>query len=444
MTGTVRRLTPGNLLAALAIIACVGLVLYRGSPSAQDGDALPQEEAGATVLLELQSKLLAGVAQIDRQRAANELAHLTGFKGSPAGRRAMAATHAYLLPPDSRTKALDLLPPPGNRDALDDLAAEAIAAPARLSAEDRSTLRDQMKWFGLLLLASSDSQAAQEVSAACMRAVTLAGLASVAISLAFSTGLVLLCVAAFRRFRGTLPFAFQPAPERSNFYFQGFAIYLAGMILLSSLERIWGASPSANLAGSAVTIAVSLILGLSYPLLRKVPLADWRADLGLHRGKGVLRETAAGIAAYLALLPLLACGLALTLFLQKITASASGEEPGPISHPIYGMMPGAGPLNLALLFFVAAVLAPCVEEVMFRGAFYGALRSFAGRTLSLLLMSFVFASLHPQGVFAIPSLMAIAVSFGLMREWRSSLVAGAVTHGLHNGTLLLGTLLLLA
>jgi len=54
----------------------------------------------------------------------------------------------------------------------------------------------------------------------------------------------------------------------------------------------------------------------------------------------------------------------------------------------------------------------------------------------MLAMAFCFAAVHPQGLLAIPALMGLAIAFGSMREWRGSLVAGMVTHGLHNGVLL--------
>ena len=55
----------------------------------------------------------------------------------------------------------------------------------------------------------------------------------------------------------------------------------------------------------------------------------------------------------------------------------------------------------------------------------------------LSVFGFVFAVIHPQGLIAIPSLMAIAFGLTFVREWRGTLIPGMVTHGLHNGVLLL-------
>lgn len=436
MTGSPRRLTPGNAIAALAILAGVALVLFRFQ-SAEDASA-PETERATIAILELQTKLLTGVARIDPGRALAELAQFEGFKDSPAARRGLAAFHAYLQPPGKRDEALLELPLPEDRTPLDRLVASAISDPYHLTDPERAVLLDQMSWFGRLLLASSDPESAQRVASESLKAMAVASAASLLLALALGTGFVLLLMGLIRRRQGNLPFRLQPAPERCHLYFQAFAIYLWGMILFSSLAPWFG------LTGSAVAIALSLLLAISYPLLRGLSFRDWQTDLGFHCGRGFFREAAAGIAAYLAMLPLLALGLALTLFLQKLDARSTGEAPSPISHPIYGMIPGASTETILLLFLVASVLGPLAEEAMFRGALYGALRGFAGRVLSLFLMSFIFAAVHPQGVFAIPSLMAVAISFGIMREWRSSLVAGAVAHGLHNGALLLGMTVLLS
>jgi membrane protease YdiL (CAAX protease family) len=47
--------------------------------------------------------------------------------------------------------------------------------------------------------------------------------------------------------------------------------------------------------------------------------------------------------------------------------------------------------------------------------------------------SFIFAVIHPQGIFAVPLLMALAFGFSLIREWRETLLPCMVAHGLHNG-----------
>ena len=93
--------------------------------------------------------------------------------------------------------------------------------------------------------------------------------------------------------------------------------------------------------------------------------------------------------------------------------------------------------------FLASVVAPIMEETMFRGVLYRHMREATGRVgrwwsviLSALVVSFVFAALHPQGVLAIPLLMALAFGFTAAREWRGSLIPSMTVHALHNGVLM--------
>jgi len=77
---------------------------------------------------------------------------------------------------------------------------------------------------------------------------------------------------------------------------------------------------------------------------------------------------------------------------------------------------------------------------MFRGVLYRQLRSASHNigmvlsiVISILITSFLFAAIHPQGWVAIPALMGIAIGMNLMREWRGSLIPSMMVHGISNG-----------
>jgi len=53
--------------------------------------------------------------------------------------------------------------------------------------------------------------------------------------------------------------------------------------------------------------------------------------------------------------------------------------------------------------------------------------------LAALVVAFVFAVIHPQGLLAVPALMSLAVVFALIREWRGSLIGSVVAHAINNG-----------
>jgi membrane protease YdiL (CAAX protease family) len=95
------------------------------------------------------------------------------------------------------------------------------------------------------------------------------------------------------------------------------------------------------------------------------------------------------------------------------------------------------------VLLLASVIAPIVEETMFRGVLYRHLREASSRLgfvlsilVSAVLVSFVFAVIHPQGLEAVPLLMALAFAFCLMREWRGTLLPSMIAHGINNGLVL--------
>ena len=145
------------------------------------------------------------------------------------------------------------------------------------------------------------------------------------------------------------------------------------------------------------------------------------------------------------MLPILGVGILLTLFLFLIQHLGSGES-DPFSgtsggsHPIIVDIANGGLSVRILLVVLAAIAAPIIEETMFRGVLYRQLRTTSHRMgiaisiiISVLLTSFLFAAIHPQGWVAIPALMGIAIGMNLMREWRGSLIPSMMVHGLSNG-----------
>jgi hypothetical protein len=93
-----------------------------------------------------------------------------------------------------------------------------------------------------------------------------------------------------------------------------------------------------------------------------------------------------------------------------------------------------------LLIVLATIAAPVVEETMFRGVLYRQLRSSSKNvtfafsvSVSVLVTSFIFAAIHPQGLVVIPALMGIAIGMNLLREWRGTLLPSMIVHGVSNG-----------
>lgn len=254
---------------------------------------------------------------------------------------------------------------------------------------------------------------------------------------------------------GRMRFAFVSPVPAARVYGETFVIWMAlflglnvvGGLLVGAALGEDPAPDTEKAAGLAVGIAgfLTSLAALAWPGRRGIAWSEVRRDLGLHFGAGFFRETLAGALAYCLALPLLVAGL-ITYF---ILVAIFGQESQP-SHPAVELLGGAGPAMLAGLFFLAAVVAPLVEETAFRGILYRHLRDECGRlgvvaslAIAAISSSFLFAVIHPQGVLFAPALMGLAVAFCIARETRGSLWPAMVAHGINNAvTLTLGVMLM--
>lgn len=319
------------------------------------------------------------------------------------------------------------------------------------SPSDRAFLVDHLGWFGSLALAPKESpaKAAREAVLGPAKRLTLAlgigGAAVVALAIAGVFGLVFILFfqmaprAALEN-RAPLPYA--------GVYTETFALWLALFWVLVAAASYLPAAGGSLLARE-LWLCLSLV-ALAWPVLRGISWRQVRADIGLKFGARPLREVLLGFVCYVISLPFLAVGIAIVVLLLNLQGllsggpSADGEFSSRMpTHPILGLAAGSGPWQMVEIFLVASVLAPIMEETVFRGVLYGGLRGSTRRfgywfsiVLSATLVSLIFAIIHPQGVVAVPGLMAVAFGLTLAREWRGSLVPGMVAHGINNGLIM--------
>ena len=270
--------------------------------------------------------------------------------------------------------------------------------------------------------------------------------------LAFLGGLTSLVVLAVLLLTRKMIPVFAPAPTAHAALVLGetFVLWIALFLMLQVLMGVLGAALGDAL-GSSGQLLLSLVAmfgslaALVYPRMRGVSWSALRELIGLHAGRGIVRETLAGLHCYVTAVPLLAIGLVIFAILSAIVSAIQGPSEAP-SHPVVDLLGSAGPLEVLLLFTLASVAAPIVEEIAFRGLLYGHLRGTVAphiRVVSALVAaiasSVVFAIIHPQGVLFVPALGGLAVGFCIFRELRGSLVAPMVAHGVSNAvTLTLG------
>ncbi len=224
-------------------------------------------------------------------------------------------------------------------------------------------------------------------------------------------------------------------------------LYMVSFIGLSIAYRFMPIPDSLQIGSGAMVAFLSLNV-LLWPVLRGITWKQVREDLGLHLDGNPLVQILSGFGCYLCAVPILLVGALITLVLMYAQKQLHLGEPAPPSHPIVLEALGSSPWIWFQIFLAACVAAPIVEEIMFRGVLYRHLREAShgwGRGLSIffsvLLSSFVFAAIHPQGWLGVPPLMAMATAFCLAREWRRSLLPPIIAHGINNGVITLMLLL---
>lgn len=151
--------------------------------------------------------------------------------------------------------------------------------------------------------------------------------------------------------------------------------------------------------------------------------------LGYHT-HNILIEGWTGICGYLLMTPVLLLGGLLSQFLFHRFHT-------PVNPAQFESVAAQFTLDKALVFLLAAVAAPIVEETMFRGLLYSALRARFGVAIGAMLSAAVFAGVHPTLPGGFLPIWVIGVALALVYERRGSLLPGIILHGIHNGLITL-------
>lgn len=336
-------------------------------------------------------------------------------------------------------------------EALRQEDAAPTAAPA-LDASARADLESTLGYFARLLLPETRAEALGEGGPVLLALLAFGSFYVLAFLGGCVALLVLVLLVATRR---VVP-AFAPAPTRDRAIVLGeaFAAWMLGFLALSVGGHLLGEMLPLALGDSGTPLHVARLLVsiaafvgslAAVPAVlwaRGVGFAEFRALVGLHAGRGVARECLQGILCYVTSVPLLAVGLVLYFVLSQLWRLVTGAAPAP-SHPVVEQLAAAGAAEVAILFLMASVAAPLVEEIAFRGMLYGHLRGVAmprsrlvSAAIAAVASSFIFAVIHPQGALFVPALGGLAVGFCISREIRGSLVAPMVAHGIQNAVTL--------
>ncbi|MDA1008427.1 MAG: CPBP family intramembrane metalloprotease [Planctomycetota bacterium] len=453
-------------------LTVVGMVLWMGMQwgwFSFEGEKRGQEEepaesaqiAPVTMAEELQGKLVFGLWQFvpateDGEGATTQIRdEMKPMREGSIAQRLAAA--AFLDATGNKDQAkFDLAAvealvsdPPSDDGKLLVAAVRKGVAGTSLDDEERARLAP-LGWYAKLVEARSEN------NAAALNAMRSSGLVAIGVLIAFGFFLLvagifgtILLIILLVRFFSTNPVA--NVPECSQAQIAAGEIFGAYLLLAGLLNVIasvtFRAGQEDGESSMSVVWGMALQMGLMcIPLVtlflarrRGVSFTQLRTAMGIHRGKGILSEVIVGLGVYCMLLPLALCGLGFYFLLDL--AFGGGSPP---SHPIVSLIRDGSTLDFVMIFILASVFAPILEELFFRGGFFEGLRARWGKkgmvvafSLAALVSSFVFAAIHPQGILFVPVLGGLAIGLCIGRVWRKSLIAPIVAHSLNNGLITL-------
>ncbi len=214
----------------------------------------------------------------------------------------------------------------------------------------------------------------------------------------------------------------------------GFVLGSIALLLLGGLNQ---ASPSKEEADAAMQLTVNT--GLTGIVVQLGMCALLLAYLNVMRGLNLvelfgLRQISPlmvlGIGVALMLPTLLCVGgsvYAVQAWMKEFWPDMSNQE------TVEAFRACKDPLAKALMVLSAAIIAPLVEETVFRGFFYGVLKKYTDGYFAAICTSLLFAVVHLH-VGTIVPLTILALIFCAVYELTGSLLVPMVMHGLFNAT----------
>ncbi len=283
----------------------------------------------------------------------------------------------------------------------------------------------------------------------------------VALALGTLAGVVLLLVGAVGSASGWIKSRFVAPSPGGSVMIETVAVFMASFMLLKGflavLAAVMGKGSESTVVGVALVAQWAVLPTVLWPLLRGVSWSELRRLYGWHGTRrssdagaeglggggvvGVLREVVAGVVGYVACLPLLVLGVAVSLvvvLVQGMLRQMSGEGPGaPPTNPIVELLGEMSGWHVVMLVLLATVWAPLVEETIMRGALFRQLRGRLAWWGAAILSAIVFAFMHGYPVLLLGPVLMLGFGFAMLREWRGSLIAPITAHALHNATIML-------
>lgn len=411
------------MVAWVVIVLCVGFVFYKVYIKSKTGSAAMQAQ------LALTCRYAVGTTKILPSSPGQMLTEVKRQVKVPSERLLVAPVIAELSTKEEAISYIEATSglEPAAAKARETLLKIYAAGASSIPKDEALVLENELGWCGRLALTwqmpDTAPERAKVLSGAKRTAMTLIA-AAIIVLLLIGIGLVMGIVALVLRLTGVIQKHYAPDLPPLAPYVEGFALFLAIYVGASFIKTLLEKVGVAGLVG----LQIALFATCLYPLLRGVNWREYRHAIGWHGGAGIFTEVGCGLLGYLAGLPIVVLGGVCSYLLVKLTGA---EQP---IHPISGEV-GEGILSILLLYLAAAIIAPVMEETLFRGMLYHHVRAKMHWIFAAMLVGFIFAAIHPQGWAAIPVLGAIGFVLAMIREWRGSLIASITAHAFNNGLL---------
>ncbi len=183
--------------------------------------------------------------------------------------------------------------------------------------------------------------------------------------------------------------------------------------------------------GAALTIAVILAFA-------RFHFARGLKGFGF-RFRTIPRDLGAALVGLLAIWPLVLAMLVLATAIGKTLKGQDFEMPKHRELELMAEFPGV--FSRILIVFLAVVIAPLLEEMLFRGLLQTVIRSYMGRPWSaIIITSILFAIVH-ENYEHWPALFVLATGLGYAYERSGSLFQPIFMHALFNGVTVAAALL---
>ncbi|MCS7253313.1 MAG: CPBP family glutamic-type intramembrane protease [Armatimonadota bacterium] len=225
---------------------------------------------------------------------------------------------------------------------------------------------------------------------------------------------------------------------------EAFVVYLFMMevvtptITRSLLPRVRGTHSVETSLIAAMVISVAITsLSILWLVLSLRANSVKLSAVGL-KGDAIVKDLWHGLLAYVSMLPWIWLASAFSMLLSKWLSGVLSEPIHPVAQ---ALMLTSSTALMVTAFIIGTLIAPIVEELIFRGALYNALKGRIGLFWGAILSSLLFALLHPQSIVGAFPLFVIGVGLSLLYEARRSIVGCVFAHALINFVSLLALML---